>query len=369
MRQRLYPVTDTGPDLAGRMAAQVARAQGMAAAGRPGRVRLLPRVDRHRVGALHRSRSGGGHGVAVGRGRCPHRSGRAPTDRDGAAPAGGVADVDRRDRVRPEGHRVGEPAKLLLTHSRSGLWETNVHSGLSSGEGLAAVFAVDPDTNGDQAGGRKAKARLLPDGDCRLLAYEPEWASVMARMKREGNTLSATLRAAWEGGNLSTLNVDARVARRGSVGILAHITPGEFKAKVSSSDLAGGTYNQFLPIGVGQTKFLAAPAPPRTCSIGAPWRGPGPPAATGRAARRARVPDPTPVTCGPRSTSSSAPCPNTTNGSPSFTSRAAPHWFRVAALYAALDGTAHINARHLTAAAALIRYSLASAHRRAPTRP
>ena len=91
---------------------------------------------------------------------------------------------------------------------------------------------------------------LLPEGDCRLVAYEPEWASVMARMKREGNTLSATLRAAWEGGNLSTLNVDARVARRAHIGILPHITPKEFNAKVSASDMAGGTYNRFLPVAV-----------------------------------------------------------------------------------------------------------------------
>ncbi|MFD0485752.1 hypothetical protein ACFQ0O_00220 [Saccharopolyspora spinosporotrichia] len=81
---------------------------------------------------------------------------------------------------------------------------------------------------------------------------------MMARMRREGNTLSATLRAAWEGGNLSTLGVTARIVRDAHVGILTHITPGEFHAKVSHSDMAGGTYNRFLPVFVAQTQFLPA---------------------------------------------------------------------------------------------------------------
>jgi len=44
-----------------------------------------------------------------------------------------------------------------------------------------------------------------------------------------------------------------------------------------------------------------------------------------------------------------------------FTRRAAPYCLRIAALYAALDGTAVIGTGHLAAAAALVRYSIASA--------
>ncbi|MFD0485750.1 hypothetical protein ACFQ0O_00210 [Saccharopolyspora spinosporotrichia] len=46
--------------------------------------------------------------------------------------------------------------------------------------------------------------------------------------------------------------------RDAHVGILTHITPGEFHAKVSHSDMAGGTYNRFLPVFVAQTQFLPA---------------------------------------------------------------------------------------------------------------
>ncbi|WP_229794890.1 hypothetical protein, partial [Saccharothrix coeruleofusca] len=140
----------------------------------------------------------------------------------------------------------------LLTEADPDFVASNKHSGLSSGEGLAAAFALDSGT-GD--GASKTRPRLLPEGDCRLLALETEWSSVMARMKREGNTLGALLRQAWEGGNLSTLNVDARMAARSHLGIIAHITPKEFRSKVSAADLAGGTYNRFLPIAVAQSKY------------------------------------------------------------------------------------------------------------------
>lgn len=246
-------------------------------------------------------------------------------------------------------------AKTLLTAADPEFVAANIHSGLSSGEGLAAVFATDTGSS---------KARLLPDDDVRLLAFEPEWASVMARMKREGNTLSATLRAAWEGGNLSTLNVDARVARRGHVGIIAHITPGEFKAKVSSSDLAGGTYNRFLPVAVGQSKFLH-------------WPGPVPSSlltdlGTSLAQRLEQAqgfgafgfaPDARELWAALYLEFAIASNPDGPAGErlTEFTSRAAPNCLRVAALYAALDGAPVIQAGHLAAAAALVRYSMASA--------
>ncbi|MCE7005470.1 DUF3987 domain-containing protein [Kibdelosporangium philippinense] len=243
----------------------------------------------------------------------------------------------------------------LLTHADNEFVASNVQSGLSSGEGLAAVFATDPDS------GKSGRARLLPDGDCRLLAYEPEWASVMARMKREGNTLSATLRAAWEGGNLSTLNVDARVARRAHVGILAHITPKEFKAKVSASDMAGGTYNRFLPIAVAQSKLLYTPTvadPALLVDLGA--------SLADRLRHGARF---GPVGLSHAGTAQwrhiyleFADHPEEEDSQiTEFISRAAPQCLRIAAIYAALDRTDQIGPDHLTAAAALVRYAIASA--------
>ncbi|WP_245614024.1 DUF3987 domain-containing protein [Actinokineospora inagensis] len=252
-------------------------------------------------------------------------------------------------------------AKAVLSHAIPDFVTGNIKSGLSSGEGLAAVFATDDDGGG--GGGKPGRARLLPAGDVRLLAYEPEWASVMARMKREGNTLSATLRAAWEGGDLSTLNVAARTARDTHIGIIAHITPQEFAAKVSATDLAGGTYNRFLPIAVAQSKFLPTPSPVDDTLIlhfGAALND-----RIGHATRLDRI------TIAPDATDhwrqfylEFAGTDSDGDGNPvlaQFTSRAVPNTLRIAATYAALDRTPHITTQHLAAAAALTRYSINSA--------
>ncbi|GAA3621048.1 uncharacterized protein DUF3987 [Lentzea atacamensis] len=231
---------------------------------------------------------------------------------------------------------------------------SNVHSGLSTGEGLAAVFAADAEDG--KAG---SKPRLLPEGDCRLLAEEPEWATVMARMKREGNTLSATLRAAWEGGNLSTLNVDARMARQSHLGIVAHITPGEFTAKVSASDLAGGTYNRFLPVAVAASKFFpAAPDAQLMTEL-----------AASLAERLRRASQLGALGCTEAAELEWKRLQLEFTGHlgrdrpqvDEFISRAGVTCLRIAAIYAALDRTDRITPAHMAAAAALVRYSIASA--------
>jgi Protein of unknown function (DUF3987) len=248
-------------------------------------------------------------------------------------------------------------AKALLLRADNEFVAANVHSGLSTGEGLAEVFATDA-TTGD---GKPGRARLLPEGDIRLLAFEPEWASVMARMKREGNSLSATLRAAWEGGNLSTLNVDARVARHSHIGLIGHITPKEFTAKVSASDMAGGTYNRFLPIAVAQSKFLADPGMVGAdmmdelgASLAARLRHAGRFGAIGFTEAGALAWRRLYVEFGSHTGDGDGALVE-------FISRAAPNCLRIAAIYAALDRTDRITPAHLTAAAALVRYSIESA--------
>jgi hypothetical protein len=241
-------------------------------------------------------------------------------------------------------------ARRILAAADDEFSRANIRSGLTSGEGLAAMFAEsDDDTEAD-----------TQDRDLRLMVMESEWAGVMAKMKREGNSLSAILRAAWEGGDLSTLTVTARIAPSSHVGILAHITPGEFRDKVSASDLAGGTYNRFLPIAVARSKFLPF-------SQGAD-------ADTVRklgSALAARLADGAQL--GALGFTDDAAdlwralyvefgSDHGDHGAvEQFISRAAPNCLRIAAIHAALDGTPAIHPEHLTAAAALVRYSIASA--------
>lgn len=259
-------------------------------------------------------------------------------------------------------------ARRLLREADPFFAATNIRSGLTSGEGLATIFAEDDTTTdttpeGTEPATRSGKAKpavsLLPPGDRRLLVFEPEWAAVMARMRRDGNTLSATLRAAWEGGDLSTLNVTARVAPNSHVGLLTHITPEEFRAKVSTSDLAGGTYNRFLPLAVARAQFLPL-------SSGAPedlieQLG------TQLATRLT-----TGATLGPIDfTDTGARLwrelyvefgtdHGDTGPVEQFLARTAPNTLRIAAIHAALDNQPHIHTNHLNAAAALVRYSIAS---------
>jgi hypothetical protein len=86
-------------------------------------------------------------------------------------------------------------------------WDDHCAQGLSSGEGL--IHAVR-----DQrwAKDKEGNEILLDEGvaDKRLLVREPEFASVLAQTRRDGNTLSAVLRNAWDGKTLLGNSVAGR---------------------------------------------------------------------------------------------------------------------------------------------------------------
>jgi hypothetical protein len=272
-------------------------------------------------------------------------------------------------------------ARRLMQSADPDFMVNHLRTGLTSGEGLANLFTA-PETCqqcgkdlGDSPsndfcsedcqatwqtgrGRRNRRTGRLPDQ--RLLVFEPEWAAVMARMRREGNSLSATLRAAWEGGDLSTMNVTARIATESHIGILAHITPAEFRAKVSAAEMAGGTYNRFLPLAVARSKFLPLSSGADDESVHE--------LGAALAARLAHA-----TSLGALSfTADGAKAwrrlyiefgtdHGDTGPVEQFISRAAPNCLRIAAVHAALDRTDLIDADHLAAAAALVRYSIASA--------
>lgn len=119
----------------------------------------------------------------------------------------------------------------------------NVVSGLSSGEGLLEELR---DQDDDEEGGSGGRDRPDPD-DKRRLVVESEYAVTMARGKRDGNTLPGMLRQAWDGDHLSVMNRSKLKATDPHIGIVAHITGREFRAKAQDSEMAGGTYNRFLP--------------------------------------------------------------------------------------------------------------------------
>jgi hypothetical protein len=121
---------------------------------------------------------------------------------------------------------------------------TRVMAGLSSGEGL--VFGVR-DADGDDPG----------EPDKRLLIVEQEFAGALAAMRREGSTLSARLREAWDHGTLTPMTKRDRLRATDShVAIIAHITEVELLRLLSETDRANGFANRFLFALVKRSKFL-----------------------------------------------------------------------------------------------------------------
>lgn len=128
-------------------------------------------------------------------------------------------------------------------------------SGLSSGEGLISAVR-DPVVVTEQIreGGKKdgkiiGTQEVTTDfgvEDKRLLVVEPELASVLQRAGREGNTLSAVVRQAWDGGPLGTMTKNPTRATDHHISIIGHITAEEINKLLSSTDAANGFGNRFL---------------------------------------------------------------------------------------------------------------------------
>jgi hypothetical protein len=142
----------------------------------------------------------------------------------------------------------------------------HVKTGLSSGEGL--IYNVrDPVVKWEPI---KEKGRvidyqdvLVDPGECdkRLLVIEPEFASTLTVMTREGNILSAVIRQAWEDGTLSPLTRNNPIKATGAhVSIIGHITKQELLARLDDTSRANGFGNRFLWALVRRSKELPAGA-------------------------------------------------------------------------------------------------------------
>lgn len=137
-----------------------------------------------------------------------------------------------------------------------------VKSGLSSGEGL--IYHVrDPQKRQQeiQDNGHIIGYQEVVDdegaADRRLLIIEPEFATVLKRMGREGNTLSANMREAWDSGNLSTLTKNTPLRATGAhVSIIAHGTDEEMRRYLTETERANGFANRFLWLHVRRSKVL-----------------------------------------------------------------------------------------------------------------
>lgn len=139
-------------------------------------------------------------------------------------------------------------------------WENSrVMSGLSSGEGL--IYSVRDAVEKEEKDKKTGEMQTVTvDGgvaDKRLLVNESEFASVLKQTQRDGNTLSPTLRNAWDGGKLQTMTKNnATQATEAHVSIIGHITRDELRKDLAETETANGFGNRFLWVCVKRSKEL-----------------------------------------------------------------------------------------------------------------
>jgi hypothetical protein len=117
-----------------------------------------------------------------------------------------------------------------------------VHPGLSTGEGLIETIA-DEDS---------ARER-----DKRILVFEDEFSAVLRVMSRYGNTLSTTLRSAWDGRTLQVMTRQAPLRSTGAhISIIAQTTQHDLERYMGLTDVFNGFANRFLWGCVQRSKLL-----------------------------------------------------------------------------------------------------------------
>ncbi len=125
-------------------------------------------------------------------------------------------------------------------------WERLIVPGLGSGEGLIGHLKRGEGT------------------EHRALVLETELGRLLGVMAREGSSLSPTLRDAWDGSALGRfLAREEALVTWHHVGLLAHVTPVELRAKLTSVDAANGFGNRFLWLAVRRQRLVPFPESPR----------------------------------------------------------------------------------------------------------
>jgi hypothetical protein len=151
----------------------------------------------------------------------------------------------------------------LFTHPDEDWRKNCLASGLSSGEGV--IHAVRDEIRETKPVKEKGKytgesVDVVTDTgvtDKRLMVIESEFCSPLKVMSREGNTLSPTLRQAWDNGNLRTLtkNSPAR-ASDAHISIIGHITRHEARHELTEIESANGFGNRILWVAARRSKCL-----------------------------------------------------------------------------------------------------------------
>ena len=141
-------------------------------------------------------------------------------------------------------------------------WLPRIMAGLSSGEGLIwqvrdPIIKRDPIKEGRRVVDYQEVVADEGVSDKRLLVFESEFASVLRVCGRNGNTLSAVIRNAWDTGDLRILTKNSPAQATGAhISIIGHITRDELLRYLDNTEAANGFGNRFLWFCVRRSKVL-----------------------------------------------------------------------------------------------------------------
>jgi hypothetical protein len=127
------------------------------------------------------------------------------------------------------------------------------NGGLSSREGLALMI---------HDGYKEGKNEIPGITDKRLFVVESEFANILQQSKRDGNTLSAALRDAWDGTSIRPAVKTCRVwASDPHIGIIGDVTPTELRELMHKRELTNGFANRILFFWAESDKVEPFPEP------------------------------------------------------------------------------------------------------------
>ncbi len=142
-----------------------------------------------------------------------------------------------------------------------------VVTGLSSGEGLIwsvrdSIEKLEPVKERGRVVGYERRITDHGVEDKRLMVVESEFASVLRVMARDGNILSATVRQAWDSGDLRVLTKNFPAQATGAhISIIGHVTRDELLRHLDRTEFASGFANRFLFVCSCRSKLLPEGAP------------------------------------------------------------------------------------------------------------
>jgi len=145
---------------------------------------------------------------------------------------------------------------VLVGHSSHGRKGTSAHVVRIIRD--IAVPDLDPSFNRRGFGsGEGLISRLAEAEDRRMLIHEDEFAQLLTVTNREGSTLSAITRMAWDGVPLENNVKGAEmVVSDYHLGILGHITLDELKRTLNPKEVSNGFGNRFLWIASHRRKLV-----------------------------------------------------------------------------------------------------------------